>query len=55
MDKNIKENVLICIIESLCCTAEMNTTLNQLDLNLKNKPTNPDRREFLILISRFTI
>ena len=27
MEKNIKKNVYLCITESLCCTAEMNTTL----------------------------
>ena len=28
-----KECIYICITESLCCTAEINTTLNQLYLN----------------------
>ena len=27
MEKNMKENIYICITESLCCTAEINTTL----------------------------
>ena len=27
MEKNIKKNVYICKTESLCCTAEINTTL----------------------------
>ena len=26
-EKNMKKNVYICITESLCCTAEINTTL----------------------------
>ena len=27
MEKNIKNNVYMCITESLCCTAEIDTTL----------------------------
>ena len=27
MEKNIKKNVYICRTETLCCTAEINTTL----------------------------
>ena len=27
MEKNIKNNVYVCITESLCCTAEINTIL----------------------------
>ena len=27
MEKNMKNNVYICITESLCCTAEINTML----------------------------
>ena len=28
-----KEYIYVCVTESLCCTAEINTTLNQLHLN----------------------
>ena len=34
MEKNIIKNVYICITDSLCCTAEINT-VNQLYFNLK--------------------
>ena len=27
MEKNMKKNMYICITKSLCCTAEINTTL----------------------------
>ena len=27
MEKNVKKNAYMCVIESLCCTAEINRTL----------------------------
>ena len=30
MGKNMKKNIYVCITESLCCTAEMNTISSQL-------------------------
>ena len=33
MKKNMKKNVYICITESLCCTAEINTFVNQPHFN----------------------
>ena len=40
MDKHIKKHVYICIPESLCCAAEINTTCKSTILQL-NKQTNP--------------
>ena len=37
MEKNIKKNVYTCITESLCCTAEINTTLYINYASIKNK------------------
>ena len=34
MEKNIEKYVYMCITDSLCCTAEINT-VNQLDFNKK--------------------
>ena len=45
MEKNRKNNIYICITESLCRTAETNTIVNQLYFNkniLKKKKGNSD-------------
>ena len=37
MEKNIKKNVCICITESLCCVAEINTILKVNYTSIKKK------------------
>ena len=37
MEKNIKKNVYICVTESPCCTAEINTTLQINYTTIKEK------------------
>ena len=50
MEKNMKKNVCMCVTESLCCPAEINTTLSINYTSVKNNYSSSNSHTIIIAV-----